>query len=76
MVVQYKDSLHYSLGIVALSDSSHVDISVRVRIPVLELELARGTLGGVVITVEGLITKKTVKVCFFTFAFHFGSFIY
>lgn len=29
MVVQYSDNLYYSWGIVALSDSSHVDISVR-----------------------------------------------
>ena len=47
-----------------------------VRIPELELELASGTLGGVVTTVEGLITKICESECFFTFAFHFGSFLH
>lgn len=47
-----------------------------VRVPELDLELASGTLGGVVTTVEGLITKICESECFFTFAFHFDSFFH
>lgn len=47
-----------------------------VRVPELDLELASGTLGGVVTTVEGLITKICESECFFTFAFHFDFFSY
>lgn len=34
-----------------------------VKIPELELELASGTLGGVVTTIEGLITKICESKC-------------
>lgn len=36
-----------------------------VKIPELDLELASGTLGGVVTTVEGLITKISESKCDF-----------
>lgn len=36
-----------------------------VKIPELDLELACGTLGGIVTTVEGLITKVSESKCNF-----------
>ena len=34
-----------------------------VKVPELDLELASGTLGGIVTTVEGLITKISESKC-------------